>query len=179
VTAGVVAGRKELLDPLRRVARLVGGVLGPNEAWLALRGMKTLALRVERQCRNALELACWLEQHPRVERVYYPGLPDHPQHALAARMLTGGYGGVVSFDLSPPEQAAATTFIDRLRLFTPAPTLGDVESLVMYPVRASQRGLTEEDCRQIGIGPGLVRLSVGIEAVEDLLADLEQALTVG
>ena len=176
VTAGVVAGRAALLEPLRRIARLVGGVLGPNEAWLALRGMKTLALRMGRQCQNALELARWLERQPRVEHVYYPGLSSHPQHALAAQLLRGGYGAVVSFDLAGADSALATAFIDRLRLFTPAPTVGDVESLVMYPARASQRSLTAEECNQIGIGPGLIRLSIGIEAVEDLRADLAQAL---
>jgi cystathionine beta-lyase/cystathionine gamma-synthase len=176
VTAGVVATRNALLEPLRRVARLVGGVLGANDAWLALRGLKTLALRMDRQSRNALELARWLEGHPRVERVHYPGLPSHPQHALARRILRGGYGAVVAFDLASADQAGATAFIDRLCLFTPAPTVGDVESLVMYPARASHRGLTAEERNEVGIGPGLIRLSVGIEAVEDLRADLEQAL---
>jgi cystathionine beta-lyase/cystathionine gamma-synthase len=179
VTAGVVATRGELLDPLRRVARLVGGVLSANDAWLALRGLKTLALRMGRQSHNALDLARWLEEQPRVARVHYPGLPSHPQHVLAGRILRDGYGAVVSFDLAPADRAVATTFIDRLRVFTPAPTVGDVESLVMYPARASQRSLTAEECAQIGIGPGLIRLSVGIEAVEDLRADLEQALAGG
>jgi cystathionine gamma-synthase/methionine-gamma-lyase len=176
LTAGVVAGRAELLEPLRRIARLTGGVLGPNEAWLALRGLKTLALRMERQCANAFELARWLEGHPRVSRVYYPGLFSHPQQALAARLLGGRFGAVVSFDLRPAEAAAASAVIDRLRWFKPAPTVGDVESLVMYPPRASHRGLTELERLAVGIGPGLIRLSVGAESVEDLKADLEQAL---
>jgi cystathionine beta-lyase/cystathionine gamma-synthase len=162
------------------VARLVGGVLGPNEAWLALRGMRTLGLRMERQCANAFELAGWLEGHPRVERVYYPGLASQPQHELAGRLLGGrGFGAVVSFDLRPPEPSAVTAFVDRLRLFTAAPTVGDLESLVMYPARASHRGLSPEERHQIGIGPGLVRLSVGIENVDDLKADLGQALDAG
>jgi cystathionine gamma-synthase/methionine-gamma-lyase len=176
LTAGVVVARAELLEPLRQVARLVGGVLGPHEAWLALRGLKTLALRMERQGANALELARWLEQHPRVSRVYYPGLPSHPQHSLAARLLAGRFGAVVSFDLQPADPAAATAVIDRLRWFKPAPTVGDVESLVMYPPRASHRGLTEQQRREIGIGPGLIRLSLGIESADDLKADLARAL---
>lgn len=177
VTAGVVAGRRDLVGRVRAVARLAGGVLGPNEAYLALRGMKTLGLRMERQCRNALELARWLEGQARVTRVYYPGLPSHPQHELATRLLRGGYGAVVSFDLDPPESAAVQAVIDRLELFTSAPTVGDLESLVMYPTRASHRGLTPEQRQEVGIGPGLIRLSVGIENVEDLRADLERALT--
>jgi cystathionine beta-lyase/cystathionine gamma-synthase len=176
LTAGVVVARAELLEPLRQVARLVGGVLGPHEAWLALRGLKTLALRMERQCANALELARWLEQHPRVSRVYYPGLPSHPQHSLAARLLADRFGAVVSFDLYPADPAAAAAVVDRLRWFKPAPTVGDVESLVMYPPRASHRGLTEQQRREIGIGPGLIRLSLGIESADDLIADLARAL---
>ena len=175
VTAGIAAGRGELVERLRTVARLVGGVLGPNEAYLALRGMKTLALRMERQCRNAFELARWLAAQPRAGRVYYPGLADHPQHELAGRLFRGGYGAVVAFDLDPPEPARVEAFVDRLRLFTPAPTVGDLESLVMYPARASHRGLSADERARIGIGPGLVRLSVGIERVEDLEADLAQA----
>jgi cystathionine gamma-synthase/methionine-gamma-lyase len=176
VTAGVVAGAEPLLADLRTLARLVGGVLGPNEAWLALRGLRTLALRMERQCANALELAQWLESQPRADRVYYPGLDSHPQHDLARRLLRGGYGAVVAFDLRPATAAAATTFMDRLQLFTPAPTVGDLESLVMYPAQASHRSLSSDQRRQIGIGDGLIRLSVGIEAVADLRADLAQAL---
>lgn len=176
VTAGVVVGRGELLEPLRRVARLVGGVLGPNEAYLALRGLKTLALRMERQCQNALEVARWLEGQPRVRRVYYPGLPDHPHHELARRLLGGRFGAVVAFDLDPPEASAVARFIDHLQLFTAAPTVGDVASLVMYPARASHRGLSPAERTEAGIGDGLVRLSIGIESAADLIADLEAAL---
>ncbi len=176
VTAGVIAGREDVVEPIRQSARLIGGVLGPHEAWLASRGMKTLALRMDRQCQNAQELAGWLEGHPAVERVYYPGLPSHPQHDLARKILRGGFGAVVSFDLRHCQPEAATAFIDRLKIFVPAPTVGDVESLVMYPARASHRGLGPEERRRIGIGDGLIRLSVGIEAVEDLRRDLEQAL---
>ena len=176
VTAGVVAGSAELIAEVRRVARLVGGVLGPQEAWLTLRGLRTLALRMERQCRNAAALAIWLEQQPRVSRVHYPGLASHPQHEVAARVLHGGFGAMVSFDLEPPNRASAERFIDHLRLFKPAPTLGDVQSLVMYPRRAAQRGMSPEDCTLLGIGPGLIRLSIGIEALEDLEADLARAL---
>jgi cystathionine beta-lyase/cystathionine gamma-synthase len=129
-----------------------------------------------RQCDNALELASWLEGHPRVGRVYYPGLASHPQHELAGRLLRGRFGAVVAFDLEPPEPAAVEAVIDQLRLFTAAPSVGDLESLVMYPARASHRGLSPAERRQTGIGDGLVRLSIGIENVEDLKADLAQAL---
>jgi cystathionine gamma-synthase/methionine-gamma-lyase len=176
VTAGVVAGPAALIAEVRRVARLVGGVLGPQEAWLTLRGLRTLALRMERQCRNAARLADWLDRQPRVSEVYYPGLASHAQHEVAARLFRGGYGAMVAFDLEPADRATVERFIDRLRLFKPAPTLGDVQSLVMYPRRAAQRGLTAEQCTLLGIGPGLVRLSVGIEAFEDLRDDLARAL---
>jgi cystathionine beta-lyase/cystathionine gamma-synthase len=178
LTAGVVAGSADLLEPLRSAARLAGGVLGPNEAWLALRGLRTLALRLERQCANAHRLAAWLNEQPRVSRVYYPGLPEHPQHALAQRTLGGRFGAVIAFDLDPPRADAVGAVIDRLRHFTPAPTVGDLESLVMYPARASHRGLTAAQRAEIGIGDGLIRLSIGIEAVEDLEADLAQALAL-
>ena len=178
VTAGVLAGSAGLVESVGGVARLVGGVLDPGAAWLALRGLRTLALRMERQCASALELAGWLEAQPRVARVYYPGLASHSQHVLAGRLLSGGSGAVVSFDLEPAEPAAATAFIDRLRLFTPAPTVGDLESLVMYPARASHRGLTPAERARVGIGDGLVRLSIGIESARDLRADLANALAV-
>ncbi len=177
LTAGVAAGSAELAEQLRLVARLAGGTLGAFDAWLALRGLRTLPLRMERHCANALRVAHYLASHPRVERVHYPGLETHPQHALAQRLFGGrGFGGVVSFELRGAGAAEVARLIDSLRLFLPAPTMGDVYSLVMFPAQASHRGLTAEQRAALGIGENLVRLSIGVESADDLIADLAQAL---
>ena len=177
VTAGVVAARAPLLAPLATVARLVGGTLGPFEAWLALRGVRTLALRMERHCANAMAVARALAAHPRVARVHYPGLADHPQHTISERQMGArGYGGVVSFELRGAGQAEVARFMDALRLVLPAPTMGDVYSLALYPAQASHRGLTPEQRAALGIGDNLVRLSVGIEAAADIIQDVTHAL---
>jgi cystathionine beta-lyase/cystathionine gamma-synthase len=175
--AGVVAAEASLIEPLRTVGRLVGGTLSPFDAWLALRGQRTLALRMARHCENAATVANHLFGHPRVSQVHYPGLVTHPQHALAVRLFGGlGFGGVVSFAIRDAGPAEVARFMDSLRLFTPAPSLGDVYSLALYPAQSSHRSLTAVQRADLGIGDGLVRLSVGIEAAEDLLADLDQAL---
>jgi cystathionine gamma-synthase/methionine-gamma-lyase len=187
---GAVAARAGLLHAtLARQARLIGATLGPFEAQQILRGMKTLALRVERQCANAAAIAAFLAGHPAVARVHYPGLPEHPAHTLAAAVFGGRFGGLVSFDLGARngangngangDAAAVARFVDRLRLFLPATTLGDLYSLVTVPAIASHRELSPEARAARGIGDSLVRLSVGIEAVEDLLADLASALGEG
>ena len=177
VTAGVAAAGADLALPLTMTLRLIGAVLSPFEGWLALRGLKTLPLRMARHCASALAVAEWLAAHPRVTRVYYPGLADHPDHAVAARLFAGqGYGGVVSFDLEEATRTAAFDVLRRLRLVGPATTLGDVYSLVLYPAMSSHRGLSPAERQAAGIGDGLLRLSVGIEDVEDILADLDQAL---
>lgn len=173
---GVVAARTGLLHAtLVRQARLLGATLGPFEAQQILRGIKTLALRVERQCSSAARVATFLAGHPAVARVHYPGLPGHPQHALAVAAFGGRFGALVSFELAEGG-AAVGRFADRLRLFLPATTLGDLYSLVSVPAMASHRELSPDHRAERGITDGLVRLSVGIEAPEDLLADLEQAL---
>jgi cystathionine beta-lyase/cystathionine gamma-synthase len=162
---------------LFEIIKMTGGNLGPQEAWLVLRGLKTLPLRMTRQCANAAHLAGWLAGHGRVSHVNYPGLPDHPQHALAARMLdSGAFGAMISFDIQNGDQAAVFRFMNALGLVLPATTLGDVYSLTLYPAGTSHRALDAATRRRIGIGDGLVRLSVGIEAVEDIMADLDQAL---
>jgi cystathionine beta-lyase/cystathionine gamma-synthase len=177
VTGGTVAAADaETGTRLRYLAKLLGAVLGPNEAWLCHRGLKTLALRMARQCDNARVVATWLEEHPRVARVHYPGLRAHPQHALAGALLGGRYGAMLSFDLADGDRASVGRFMDRLRLIAPAPTLGDVRTLTLYPAVASHRGLTPEERRAVGIGDGLVRLSIGIEDPADVCADLERAL---
>lgn len=173
---GVAAARTALLhDTLARQARLLGASLGPFEAQQTLRGLKTLALRFERQCASAARIANFLEGHPAVVRVHYPGLPGHPQHALAAAAFGGRFGGLVSFELAG-DTVALQRFVDGLRLFLPATTLGDIYSLVSVPAIASHRELGPERRAERGISEMLVRLSIGIEAVEDLIADLEAAL---
>jgi cystathionine gamma-synthase/methionine-gamma-lyase len=177
VTAGVVAAGADLATPLSMTLRLTGGVLSPFESWLALRGLKTLPLRMRQHCAGALAVATWLEQHPQVARVYYPGLASHPDHAVACKLFgERGAGGVVAFDLREATRAAAFAFLHRLRLVLPATTLGDVASLALYPAMSSHRGLSPQARRASGIGDGLIRLAVGIEDVADITADLDQAL---
>jgi len=178
VLGGVVVVR----DRARRAAlyevnKLLGANLAPDEAWLAHRGLKTLPLRMERHCRNAAEVAAWLAADARVARVNYPSLPVHPQHDLASTQFGGAlFGGMVSFDLRAGGQGEVFRFMNRLRLIRPATTLGDVYSLTLYPAMSSHRALDPETRRQIGIGDGLIRLSVGIEDPADIIADLDQAL---
>lgn len=173
---GVVAARSSLLHAtLVRQGRLLGAALGPFEAQQVLRGMKTLALRVERQCASAARVAAFLTTHPAVVSVYYPGLTSHAQHTLAAAAFAGRFGGLVSFELRG-DAAALQRFVDGLRLFLPATTLGDIYSLVSVPALASHRDLGPARRAERGIAENLVRLSVGIEAVEDLIVDLKTAL---
>ena len=177
VMAGVVACSAARGHDLRERQKLLGANLGPQEAWLALRGLKTLPLRMRQHCANAQTVAEWLAGHPAITHVNYPGLPDHPQHSLAARLFGGrGFGGMVSFDLSGAAQAQVFSFMEALELVLPATTLGDVYSLALYPTHSSHRYVTPEVRAAVGIGDGLVRLSVGIEDANDIMADLAQAL---
>jgi cystathionine gamma-synthase/methionine-gamma-lyase len=177
VTAGVVASSVENRAKLYELNKLVGSVLGPFEAWLALRGVKTLPLRMERQCSNAVRIAAWLSAHPRIARVNYPGLETHPQHALAASLFGDrAPGAIVSFEIDGASREEAFRFMEALRLCLPATTLGDIYTLVLHPATASHRALTPEQREQVGIRDSLVRLSAGIEDPEDILADLEGAL---
>jgi len=177
VLAGVVASSAEWHNKLLSVLKLTGGNLGPEEAWLVLRGIRTLPLRMRQHCENAFAVARWLEQQPRVSRVIYPGLSTHPQHALADKLFGDrGYGGMVAFELSSAKQADVFRFFDSLQLCLPATSLGDVETLLLYPAHSSHRSLSAEERAHLGISDGLVRISVGIEAIEDLLDDLTQAL---
>jgi cystathionine beta-lyase/cystathionine gamma-synthase len=177
VMAGVVACSAERGRDLRERQKLLGANLGPQEAWLALRGLKTLPLRMRQHCANAQAVAEWLAGHPAVAGVNYPGLPGHPQHAIAARLFAGrGFGGMVSFDLREAGKAEVFRFMEALELVLPATTLGDVYSLTLYPAHSSHRSVAPEVRAAIGIGDGLVRLSVGIEDAQDIIADLDQAL---
>jgi cystathionine gamma-synthase/methionine-gamma-lyase len=139
--------------------------------------LKTLPLRMERHCANALHVAGWLAAHPAVARVHYPGLPAHPQYALAQRLFAGrGFGGMIAFELRQDTPQAAYRFLDALRLILPATTLGDVYSLALYPVMASHRAVPPAERARLGITDGLLRLSIGIEDPADIMADLGQAL---
>jgi cystathionine beta-lyase/cystathionine gamma-synthase len=179
VMAGVVVTSGENRRELYELNKLVGGVLGPFEAWLAMRGVKTLPLRVRQQCASAIRIAEWLAGHPQIARVNYPGLPDHPQRDLARRLFGDrGFGGVLSFEIASADQAAVFRFMEALRLCLPATTLGDIYTLVLHPATSSHRSLSAEARARVGIGDGLVRLSAGIEDAADIMADLEQALAL-
>ncbi|HKV97153.1 MAG TPA: PLP-dependent aspartate aminotransferase family protein [Gammaproteobacteria bacterium] len=170
----VVGARPELAEQLAFLQNSVGAVAGPFDSFLALRGLKTLALRMERHGGNALELAGWLEKHPQVERVIYPGLPSHPQHALAKKQMRTG-GGMLTIFLKGGEPEARR-FLERCKLFTLAESLGGVESLIEHPGIMTHASVPPEARKALGISDSLVRLSVGVEDVHDLRADLEQAL---
>lgn len=177
-TAGIViSAKRALLDQLRNFAIILGAKLSPYEAHLIKRGVQTLSLRMRRHCSNALKVAQYLQDHKAVERVHYPGLEDHPQYTLANTLMGAGRaGGLLSFELREQSRVAAFRFMDRLRLCLPATTLGDAWSLVSYPSMSSHRNLTEAERRSMGITDGCIRLSVGIECVDDIIGDLEGAL---
>lgn len=178
VLGGVVVVRDEASRvDLYEINKLLGANLAPQEAWLAHRGLKTLPLRMERQCRNAAVVAGWLNQQARVASVNFPGLPSHRQHELARRQFGGElFGGMVSFDAARAGRAEVFRFLEALRLIQPATTLGDVYTLALYPAMSSHRALDAETRARIGIGEGLIRLSIGIEDPADIIADLDQAL---
>jgi cystathionine beta-lyase/cystathionine gamma-synthase len=174
----VICATRTLQEKLHQYSMLLGATLSPFETYLIMRGLKTLPLRMEQHCRNALQVAWFLQEHPAVALVHYPGLPNHPHHQLATSLLSDGrYGGLLSFELKEQSKEAAFRFIDKLALILPATTLGDVYSLVSYPPMSSHRYLTPEERLHIGITDGCIRLSVGIEDVHDILKDLDQALS--
>jgi cystathionine beta-lyase/cystathionine gamma-synthase len=176
--AGVVVTTAALRQQMYELNKLVGSVLGPFEAWLALRGLKTLPLRMRQQCANAQAIAEWLTTHPSVGHVFYPGLPARPDYVVASHLFAGrGYGGVLSFEIADADRAAVFRFMERLRLCLPATTLGDVYTLVLHPATSSHRSLSVEERERLGIREGLVRLSAGIEDADDIIADLDQALS--
>lgn len=174
VTAGVIAGPSALIGPIEKVRRRVGTLLDPYAAYALGRGLRTLAVRVERQNASAMALAQWLARDTRVQAVFYPGLPQHPDHEIAARQMRG-FGGMVCVDLGGGYDRAAQ-FFDRLKVFQRAASLGGVESLCSLPVLTSQWGHTEEELREAGVTNSMARLSVGLEDPADLIADLDQAL---
>ena len=176
VLAGSISCHRKHFDKLHDMLIQVGCSLGPNEAWLALRGLKTFLLRMERQCANAVEVAGFLENHPLIEKVGYPGLPSHPQYQTARRIFSDGrYGAMLNFDIADCDKDKAFRFLDSLKLILPATTLGDVYSLIVNPARTTHHWLNENELATMGIGPGTFRMSVGVENVEDLKEDLDQA----
>lgn len=176
-TAGIVLGKDH--DVMRKqvwkAMKLVGTNCSPFEAWLTHNGLKTFSLRMERHCSNALKIAQFLEAHPAVERVNYPGLTSHPDHALASRQMKNGYGAMLSFELKGGYEAGIQA-MNRFKMCTLAPTLGDVDTLVLHPASSSHIAVPREVRLQNGITDGLIRLSVGIENPDDLIADLAQAI---
>lgn len=170
----VVGDRPELRERLGFLQNAVGGISGPFDSFLALRGVKTLALRMERHCENALEIASWLERHSAVKRVIYPGLASHPQHALAKRQMSA-FGGMVTMTVQGGE-ARSRTVLERCRIFTLAESLGGVESLIEHPALMTHASIPAAQRAAIGIDDGMIRLSVGVEDVCDLIADLAGAL---
>ena len=174
VAGGAIATTSPLAADLRLQQRMLGAIISPFEAFLTLRGTKTMPLRFERQCANAAKIATWLTTHPRVGRVNYPGLQDLGD---AAKQFTdSSRGAMLSFDVSAGDAATVARFFDALEIVVPATTLGDVFSLTLYPAQTSHRAIPQEARQAIGIGDGLVRLSAGIESADDIIADLDQAL---
>jgi cystathionine gamma-lyase len=171
----IVGENAELRDKLTFLQNAVGAVAGPFDSYLTLRGLKTLALRMQRHCENGLAVAHWLEGQSAVKQVIYPGLPSHPQHDLARRQMAGGFGGMITAILDR-DLAGTTRFLERTRLFTLAESLGGVESLIEHPAIMTHASIPADTRERIGIADSLVRLSVGVEAADDLIADLQQAL---
>ena len=175
LTAGAVVARRALIDRIWDSAIVLGSVLGPHDAWLLLRGLRTLSVRVERSNQSALAIARWLQTCPGVAAVYYPGLEGHPQHALACRQMSG-FGSVIALRVRGGYRGAEQ-FMSRLALFAQAVSLGGVESLAVHAAAMWSGSLSEEAMRDSGIEPDLIRLSIGLEHVDDLMADLGQALS--
>jgi cystathionine beta-lyase/cystathionine gamma-synthase len=169
----IVVNRPDLNEKLRFIQKSVGGILSPFEAWMCLRGIKTLPLRMDRHCLNAMAVAKFLEKQRPVKSVNYPGLPSHPQHKLAKKQMRG-FGGMISFDLG--SRAKVKAFLKRVKLCALAESLGGVETLISHPATMTHASIPAEQREKIGVTEGLVRISVGIEDVEDIIADLKQAL---
>jgi len=177
VLGGAVICDEEHFPALRSFSRTMGPVLGPFEAYLTMRGIKTFPLRMERQCANACRLATWLASHPKVERVYYPSDPAHPDAAAIRRLFPPDlYGAMVSFEIRGAGRDEVFRFLDGLEMIVPATSLGDVHSMILYPTMSSHREVSPKHRERMGIRDNLVRLSAGIEAAGDIVADLERAL---
>jgi len=177
VLGGVVVTDQQHFESLRTLSRAIGPVLGPFESYLTMRGIKTFPLRMERQCANACRVASWLSAHPKVDRVHFTGDPAHPDAPAIRRLFPANlYGAMVSFEIKDAGQAEIFRFMDALKLVVRATSLGDVHTMMLYPVMSSHREISPKHRERMGIKEGLVRLSVGIEAPEDIIEDLAQAL---
>lgn len=175
IAGALIVKDADLGEKLHFAQFATGGTLGPMDSYLVLRGIKTLHLRVQRHCENGAKVAAFLAQHSKVARVYYPGLESHPFHEIAKKQMIGGFGGMVSFTFTSGAKADAISFLEKLKVFTLAESLGGVESLANHPALMTHASIPEEKRKEIGITDDLVRLSVGVEDIDDLLADLEQA----
>lgn len=177
VIGGLVCCDEEHFEAVRALSRIYGPILGPFECYLTMRGIKTFPLRFERQSRNAIAVAQFLATHPKVENVYFPGLPSHPDQETTARLLpAGNFGAMVSFEIKDADKQGVFQFFDKLKMIVPATSLGDVHTMALYPAIASHRDIPPRQRARLGIRDNLVRVSVGIEGIEDILADLNQAL---
>ena len=177
VIAGALVIKDEALGKQLHFTQFAtGATLGPQECFLVLRGIKTLHLRVERHCFNGQKIAEYLDQHPLIDKVLYPGLPSHPQHDLAKKQMSKGFGGMVSFTFTSGVKADAIQFLEKLNVFTLAESLGGVESLANHPALMTHASIPAEKRAEIGVTDDMVRLSVGVEDIDDLIADIEQAL---
>ena len=176
IAGALIVKDKELGEKLHFAQFATGGTLGPMDSYLVLRGIKTLHLRVQRHCENGEKVAAFLNNHPAINRVYYPGLVSHPNHEIAKKQMIGGFGGMVSFTFKSGKLEDAVSFLEKVRVFTLAESLGGVESLANHPTSMTHASVPSEKRLEIGITDDLVRLSVGVEDIDDLLADLDQAL---
>lgn len=176
IAGALVVKDAELGEKLHFAQFATGGTLGPHDSYLVLRGIKTLHLRVQRHCENGIKVAEYLANHPKVATVYYPGLPSHPFHTIAAKQMIGGFGGMVSFTFKSAQKTDAIRFLENLKVFTLAESLGGVESLANHPALMTHASIPEDKRKEIGITDDLVRLSVGVEDIDDLLMDIEKAL---
>lgn len=173
--AGVVLGRKELTEPIREYLKITGGVIDPHSSYLLIRGLKTFDLRMQRLNQSAQTVAEYLEAHPAVRRVYYPGLASHPHHQIATEQMRG-FGGVVTFEVKD-DIPFVHGILSKLQIISIGPSLGGAESLITHPASISYYKCTPAERRELGIKDGLIRLAVGLEDVSDIIGDLEQALT--
>ncbi len=176
IAGALIAKTKELGEALHFIQFASGGILGPHDSYLVLRGIKTLSLRMERHCENGQKVAEFLEKHPKIDKIFYPGLPSNPQYELAKSQMSG-FGGMVSFTFKSGEQKDAVKFLESIKVFTLAESLGGVESLANHPTTMTHASIPAEKRQELGITDDLVRLSVGVEDIEDLLSDLESALS--
>jgi len=175
VTAGVLVGSQDFIARARDSAIRLGSSLAAFDAWLTVRGIKTLALRMDKICANALRMAKFLERHPRVTKVYYPGLETHPQYEIVRRTMNGNGGGMLSFDIKG-DSRSADAFVKKLSMIRFAPSFGGLATTISHPAKTSHRSVTRAQRAEVGITETLIRLSVGIEHADDLMAELDQAL---